>query len=214
VIDLLDTLDIDRAHIVGNSMGGRVALEVGLRAPQRVGGLVLLAPAVAFVKRPWLRVVQALRPELGVLPHAFTRGMVAGQLTSLFRDPDALDPAVADIAVDEFRRIYGSPAARASFLTAARNIYLDRPYGPGGFYDRLAGLRPPALFVWGTHDPLIPAGFSRHVRQWLPDAEQIVLHECGHVPQIERPEQTSGLVRRFFTYIDARVGDEAHRRAA
>lgn len=214
VIDVLDALDIDRAHLVGNSMGGRVALEVGLRAPQRVGGLVLLAPAVAFVKRPWLRLVQVLRPELGVLPHGFTRGMVSGQLSSLFADPDALDPAIADIAVDEFRRIYGSPAARAAFLTAARNIYLDRPHGGGGFYHRLAGLQPPALFVWGTHDPLIPASFARHVRRALPDAEQIVLHECGHVPQIERAEQTSGLIRRFFTYVDARVGGEVGRRAA
>lgn len=214
VLALLDALDIDRTHIVGNSMGGRVALEIGLRAPHRVRGLVLLAPAVAFVKRPWLRLVQALRPELGVLPHAFTRGMVAGQLSGMFADPDAMDPAVADIAVDEFRRIYGSPAARAAFLTAARNIYLDRPFGPGGFYERLGELQPPALFVWGTHDPLIPASFSRHVRQWLPHAQQLVLEDCGHVPQIERAEQTSGVVRRFFTQVDATVGGERGAAAA
>lgn len=214
VLALLDALDIDRTHIVGNSMGGRVALEIGLHAPHRVAGLVLLAPAVAFVKRPWLRLVQVLRPELGVLPHAFTRGMVASQLAEMFADPDAMDPAIADVAVDEFRRIYGSPAARAAFLTAARNIYLDRPFGPGGFYERLSGLQPPALFIWGTHDPLIPAGFRHHVREWLPGAEQVVIDRCGHVPQIERAEQTSGMVRRFFAQVDARVGGETGRAAA
>jgi pimeloyl-ACP methyl ester carboxylesterase/putative sterol carrier protein len=214
VLALLDALDIDRAHIVGNSMGGRVAIEVALRAPRRVGGLALLSPAVAFVKRPWLRVVQALPPQLGVLPHAFTRGMVSGQLRAMFADPDAIDPATADIAVDEFRRIYASPHARAAFLTAARNIYLERPFGTGGFYERLSTLRAPAMFVWGTHDPLIPSAFSHHVSEWLPDAEQIVLDQCGHVPQIERSAQTNGLVTRFLHRADLSVGGEVGRAAA
>ena len=198
VIDLLDSLEIDRAHLVGNSMGGRVALEIGLSAPERVDGLALLCPAVAFVKRGFHPVVRVLRPELGFLPHRFSRATVAGQLSSMFCDPDALDPSVADIAVDEFQRIYGSPHARMAFLKSARNIYLDRPFGRGGFYPRLAELSRPALFVWGTHDPLIPPGFRRHVASWLPGAEQIMLEGVGHVPQIERPEQTNGLLRRFF----------------
>jgi pimeloyl-ACP methyl ester carboxylesterase len=214
VLALLDALDIDRAHIVGNSMGGRVAVEVALRSPRRVGGLVLLAPAVAFVKRPWLRLVKVLPPQLGVLPHGFTRGMVADQLLGMFADPDAIDPAIADIAVDEFRRIYGSPSARAAFLTSARNIYLERPFGAGGFYERLSTLRAPSLFVWGTHDPLIPSRFSHHVAEWLPSAEQIVLDHCGHVPQIERPEQTSGLITRFLRRADLQVGGQVGRAAA
>jgi pimeloyl-ACP methyl ester carboxylesterase len=206
VLGVLDALDIDRAHVVGNSMGGRVALELGLNAPQRVGGLVLLCPAVAFIRRGWHPLVRLLRPELGVLPHRFSRSMVQRQLFSMFADPDTLDPAVADVAVDEFQRIYGSPAARLAFLASARNIYLDQPFGDGGFYPALSRLAPPALFVWGTHDPLIPAAFRTHVAQWLPSAEQIVLEDCGHVPQIERAEQTSGLVRRFFERVDALGG--------
>ncbi len=52
--------------------------------------------------------------------------------------------------------------------------------------------------MWGERDPLIPPGFERHVRDWLPGAEQIVLDGCGHVPQLERLEQTAGLVKRFL----------------
>src|SRR3954449_13194381 len=51
VLGVMDALGIGRAHLVGNSMGGRVALEVGLTRPERVGGLALLSPAVAFVRR-------------------------------------------------------------------------------------------------------------------------------------------------------------------
>jgi pimeloyl-ACP methyl ester carboxylesterase len=203
VVEVMDALEVGRAHLVGNSMGGRVAIEVGLRAPERVAGLALLSPAVAFVKRDWHPIVRLLRPELGLLPHSFGRARVARQFWGMFADPDQVDPSVADVVVDEFQRIYASAGARLAFLTAARNIYLDRPFGRGGFYPRLADLEAPTLFVWGARDRIIPPGFKRHVAKWHPQAEHIVLERCGHVPQVERPEQTIGLLRRFFARVDA-----------
>ena len=66
----------------------------------------------------------------------------------------------------------------------------------------------------GRLRPADPAGLQRHVAEWLPDAEQIVLEDCGHVPQVERPEQTNGLLRRFFARIDALGPRRARARAA
>jgi len=203
VLGAMDALGIECAHLVGNSMGGRVAIELALARPERVGGLALLCPAVAFVRRGWHPLVRLMRPELGVLPHRLGRANVEAQFWSMFADRDLVDPSVAELAVDEFERSYGSAGARLAFLASARAIYLDRPFGAGGFYPRLSRLRAPALFVWGTHDQLIPAGFKRHVERWLPAAEQIVLHGCGHAPQIERPQRTNGLVRRFLARVDA-----------
>ncbi|HET6506852.1 MAG TPA: alpha/beta fold hydrolase [Baekduia sp.] len=214
VCGVMDALEIESAHLVGNSMGGRVALEIGLRQPERVRSIAALCPAVAFIKRDFHPLVRLLRPELGLLPHRFRRGIVERQLWSLFRDPDALDPSVGDVVVDEFQRIMGNAGARVAFYKSARNIYLDKPFGGGGFYPRLAALRPPALFVWGTHDKLIPAGFRRHVEEWLPDAEQLVLEGCGHVPQVERAEQTAGLLRRLFARADGAGAGAAGRRFA
>ncbi len=184
-------------------MGGRVAIEVALRAPQRVGALALLCPAVAFVRRDMLPLVGVLRPELGLLPHRFARSTVASQLGAMLADPDAMDPAQADVAVDEFRRIYESAGARLAFLRSARNIYLDQPFGAGGFYPRLARLQAPALFVWGSRDPLVPAAFSQHVREWLPGAEQVTLDGCGHIPQIERGEEIHPMVAAFLARAEA-----------
>jgi len=203
VLDVMDGLGIERAHLVGNSMGGRIAIEAGLRAPERVTGLGLLCPSVAFVRRDFHPIVRLARPELGLVPHRFSRGTVERQFWALFSDRDLVDPAVGELVVDEFQRIYGSAGARYAFLASARNIYLEAPYGRGGFYRRLAGLRPPALFVWTRGDRLVPAAFERHVRRALPSAEQIVLDSCGHVPQVERPEQTNGLLRRFFARVEA-----------
>ena len=203
MLELMDALGIGRAHLVGNSMGGRIAIEMGLQEPDRVGALALLCPAVAFVRRGFHPIVRVLRPEFGLLPHRLHRTLVEKQFWSLFGDRDLIDPEVTDVIVDEFQRIYGSAGARYAFLSSARNIYLEKPYGRGGFYPRLAGLEPPALFVWTTGDKLIPAAFQRHVRDWLPSAEQIVIPSCGHVPQVERPEQTNGMIERFFARADA-----------
>jgi pimeloyl-ACP methyl ester carboxylesterase len=202
VIGTMDALGIERAHLVGNSMGGRVAIEVGLKRPDRVGGIALLSPAVAFVRRDWQWLVRFARPELGMLPHSLGRQRIEQTFWALFADRDLVDPSVADIVVDEFERIYRSPGARLAFLSSARSIYLEAPFGRNGFYPRLASLQPPALFVWASHDRLIPEAFRHHVERWLPSAEQVVLDGCGHVPQVERPERTNGLLERFFARVD------------
>ena len=214
VVETMDALDVECAHLVGNSMGGRVAIEVGLRAPERVAGLALLCPAVAFIRRGWHPVVRLLRPELGVLPHSLGRARVARQFWGMFADPDQIDPSVADVVVDEFQRIYASAGARLAFLTSARNIYLDRPFGRGGFYPRLSELEAPTMFVWGACDRIIPPAFMPHVAKWLPGAEQIVLEDCGHVPQVEQAEQTIGLLQRFFARVDALGERRVRARAA
>jgi pimeloyl-ACP methyl ester carboxylesterase len=184
-------------------MGGRVAIEVGLTHPERVGGLGLLCPAVAFVRRNWHWLARLSRPELGMLPHSLGRTRIERQFWALFADRDQVDPSVADIVVDEFERIYRTAGARLAFLASARAIYLERAYGRGGFYERLADLEPPALFVWSSHDRLIPERFRHHVERALPDAEHVVLQGTGHVPQVERPERTNGLLQRFFARVDA-----------
>ncbi len=212
MLGLMDALRIERTHIVGNSMGGRVAIEIGLMAPDRVGALALLCPAVAWIRRGLHPIVRLLRPEFGLLPHGFRRSTVANQFWSIFHDRDAIDPAVGELMVDEFRRIYHSAGARYAFLASARNIYLEAPFGARGFYPRLAGLVSPALFVWGSHDKLVPSAFSRHVRNWLPSAEQVTVDGCGHVPQVERPDETTAQLIEFFARAD--LAESARRAGA
>ncbi len=212
VVAVLDELAIERTLLVGNSMGGRVALEVGLRAPERVDGVAVLCPAVAFVKRDFHPVVRVMRPEWGLLPHAIPRPLVAHQFWSLFHDRESIDEALVDVVVDGFRKTYANPAGRHAFLASARNIYLDAPWGPNGFYTRLGELQAPALFVWGSHDWLIPAAFRHVVDEWLPHARQVVLDGCGHVPQVEHPDAVNPLLLGFFD--EARRPRRSRRRTA
>ena len=98
--------------------------------------------------------------------------------------------------IDEFLRAYLTPRGRAAFYAAARNIYLEAPHGPNGFWTRLPDLGPEPVRV-GPARPLVPIGFARHVRDALPGAEHLELN-CGHVPQLERPRETHAAVARFL----------------
>lgn len=195
VMGALDALDIDRAHLVGNSMGGRVAIETGLMAPDRTGGLVLLCPALAWLReRRWAGVVRILRPELGLLQVA-PRPVVEGIVRRLV--PGATD-GWTRAGIDEFLRSYLTPRGRAAFYASARNIYLDEPEGDDGFWPRLRDLQPDSLFIWGRQDRLVPMGFRRHVERALDGARHIVL-DCGHVPQVEAPAATHRAIRAFLS---------------
>ncbi len=194
VIDLLDALELDRAHLIGNSLGGRVALEVGLRHADRVGRLALLAPSLAWRRgRSWAPLVRLTRPELGLVQLA-PRPIVEAIVRRII--PGADDGWTA-AGVDEFLRAYLTPAGRAAFYAAARHIYLEQPHGDEGFWTRLRDLQPEALFVWGRRDALVPISFARHVAESLPQACHVEL-DCGHVPQIERPSQTHAAIIEFF----------------
>ncbi|MGZ5348294.1 MAG: alpha/beta fold hydrolase, partial [Solirubrobacterales bacterium] len=199
VLRFLDAMEIKRAHLVGNSLGGRVSIEVGLTAPERVASLSLLCPSLAWRKRRELvPLVKLLRPELAAIPHKMNARLVRRQFWNMFARPERLHPSVADLAVEEFVAGYRERNARVAFSAAARHIYLEEPQGADGFWARVEHLEPPAMFVWGDEDPLVPLAFGKHVGDVLPNARQVVFHECGHVPQVELPEDTNALIREFI----------------
>jgi pimeloyl-ACP methyl ester carboxylesterase len=194
VVSLLDALGLERADLIGNSLGGRVALETGLRTPHRVGRLALLCTALAWrSNRRWAPLLRWVRPELGLIqpvPRRATEAIVRRLI------PGATDGWVA-AGVDEFLRAYCAPRGRAAFYAALRSIYLDEPDGAEGFWPRLRMLEPDALFVWGREDALVPVAFARHVKRALPLAAHLEL-DCGHVPQLEAPRELHAALREFF----------------
>ena len=188
--DVLDALGIERAHVAGNSMGGRIALELAFTAPSRVDRLVLLSPAMAWLRpRRWTPVVRLLRPELTMVPLP-----VEGLVRRLVGGGD--DWAAA--GVDEFLRAFSTPRGRNAFYAVLRNIYLDQPHGEDGLWSRLAGMEHESLFVWGREDRLVPIAFMKHVERTVPAARHLEL-DCGHVPQVERPLETHDAMRAFLS---------------
>jgi pimeloyl-ACP methyl ester carboxylesterase len=206
LIALLDALGHERAVIVGNSLGGRVALEVGLSAPERVRGLVLLCPSSAWRRvRQLVPLARLLRVDLlaGLPWPRPTHRFLVECIRAMFSVPDRLPLPWYEAAADEALRVLRDPAARRAFVCATRQVYLEEADGERGFWTRLATLPVPALFVWGDRDRLVPASFARHVMSALPQADSVVLDDCGHVPQFELPEETAATVRAFLARLPA-----------
>jgi pimeloyl-ACP methyl ester carboxylesterase len=185
---VLDAAGLERAHVVGNSMGGRIGIEMALTESDRVDQLVLLSPALAWLRpRRWAPVVRLLRPELSLLPlpvEPVVRRLVPRE-------------GWAAAGVDEFLRAYTTSRGRHAFNAVARNIYLDEPHGEAGLWERLRGMTHESLFVWGRKDTLVPIGFMKHVERAFPAARHVEL-DCGHVPQVELPRETHAAMREFL----------------
>lgn len=198
----LDELGLDRVTLVGNSMGGRIAVEAGLVAADRVAGLALLCPSPAFLRlRQFVPAVRLLRPEVAALPLRPSHAMVVEGIRAMFSDPSRLPLSWYDAAADEFARVMRHAPHRIAFLAATRQIYLEQAHGRRGFWDRLPELRVPSTWIWGERDRLVPAGFARHVQAAVPAGRSVTLADCGHVPQFERREQTTEVVRQLLVEV-------------
>jgi pimeloyl-ACP methyl ester carboxylesterase len=194
-IGLLDSLGIEKADVLGHSMGGRIALELGMRHPDRVSGLILMTPSMAWRgNKPYAPYLRLLRPELGFFQPA-PRPIVEGFVRRLI--PESASQTWTGAGVDEFLRAYLTPRGRVAFYAAARQIYLEDGDGPDGFWRRLEECAPRSLFLWGRRDQLVPIGFARHVAEALPAAEHVEL-DCGHIPQFERPTQAHAAMAAFL----------------
>jgi pimeloyl-ACP methyl ester carboxylesterase len=194
ITKLLDTLELPRAHFVGHSLGGRVAMELGFSHPDRAAGLVLMTPAMAWLReRRWAPYLRFVRPELGLFQLAPRRVVETFMRWAI---PGGDSPWAAP-AIDEFVRVFTTARGRAAFYAAARNIYLDEPHGDNGFWTKLETLSPESLFIWGRKDPLVSTGFMKHVERALPTARHVEL-DCGHLPQLEQPRQTHAAIEKFL----------------
>ncbi len=194
VVELLDELGIERANLAGNSMGGRVAIETGLLHPDRVERMVLLSPAMAWLKdRGWKWLLRMPLPQLGFIQPT-PRRLVEPVVRRLV--PGANEGWTA-AGVDEFLRSYVTSSGRYAFYESARRIYMDEPHGDDGLWTRLATMAPETMFVWGRQDQLVPISFMKHVEEALPSARHVEL-DCGHVPQVELPGPTNRAMADFL----------------
>ena len=178
-------------------MGGRIAIEVALGAP-RSGRVAeppgardgLPAPARARPAR------QAVRPELAAIPHPLRAALVRHAALGAVRRPERLDPAAADVAAEEFLRNYRSRPARWPSSPQRATSTSTSPNGDDGFWSRLRELAPPALFVWGDEDRLVPAEFSRHVGEVAAGGSPGRARGVRPRAPVELPERTNRLVSR------------------
>lgn len=199
VLSFMEVTGLRDTMVAGNSMGGRVAMEVAMREPRMVRAIACLCPVAAFYERPFLWAARMARPEAGIFAARLPRAYLAEQLKRLFSDPKRLHDDWYEAAIDDFLQTWRRPTARMAFLASLKNIYVEEPDGEAGFWARLAKLRVPALYVYGRQDVLISSRFGGKVAKALPEAKVEVWDDCGHAPQLEHPDRTAKTMLDFFS---------------
>jgi pimeloyl-ACP methyl ester carboxylesterase len=193
---LMDEVGIDRAALLGNSLGGRVALELALRSPNRVSSLVLLDPSMPGLRwRYVLGLTRVVPTEFGAFPFLLRERWMEVAIRRLFAHPDRLSSEAYTAGASEFIRIYRSPRARMAFFSTLAQIMSERPEA---FFGALRRIKQPALVIFGEHDRLVPSRLGVRLTQYLPNARFAVLPDVGHVPQFEAPAETLELVFSFL----------------
>lgn len=198
----LESAGVGRAAVVGNSLGGRVAVELALREPACVSGIGLLCPAVAFDEYAFVRpALGAVRADVAVgLPlWPLPRGVVDTGLRLLFADPTRVPADNLRAARDDFLRSLRSRRRRMALAAVGRQLALE---APERFWTRLEGLAVPSLWIFGDSDRLVAPAYAEAVRRAVPDAVVEVWSSCGHVPQFEHPDRTIAVLTRHLATFD------------
>jgi abhydrolase domain-containing protein 6 len=182
---LLEALDVTRAHVVGNSMGGYIGALLAVRHPERVATLTLIDSAGVDMPRP----------------SAGARRLEKGE--NLFMIDDAED---ADAFFDMIfvKKPPITPSIRADFVATerARRVELQRWFEElRGDYvplePLLGDVRAPTLVVWGREDQVLDVSMAEVFANGVPDVRVHILPNVGHCPQMEEPSLVAGLVRDF-----------------
>ena len=192
VAHLLDHLKIEKAWLVGNSMGGEVSLNFALQNPRRVAGLILIDSAGVSVPGS-----NSLAPGYARIP-IVGHILIALALTSDKLVRQGLEKSFYDKAkvTDERVASYYRPLkTRGGQLAALR---ARTQWGLFPIEQELNKISVPTLILWGAEDALIPLAAGRKLNSLIKDSKLVIVERCGHVPQEELPEQVVEEMKKFI----------------
>jgi pimeloyl-ACP methyl ester carboxylesterase len=202
-LDFMTAVGVPRAHLAGNSLGGRLALECAITEPARVASLLLVDPAGVDGPDTLLEFRLATIPLLGEL---LTRPNATGTRMlwrKAFADPE---PFVTDEMVQTKLALARLPGAHAAFLKTLRGFVGPRGFRPqplASLHAALPRIQAPALAIWGREDRFVPPAHAGALQRLLPGVQVELWDACGHAPQIECAARFNEAAMDFWQRADA-----------
>ncbi len=209
VVDVLQTLT-GPAHLVGNSLGGTVAVRVAAEHPELVASLTLVAPALPDL-RPRPGSVQLLIGLLPLVGPLIVRAIInadpewmARRIYALcYGNPAAVTPQRHARELATLRRrasLRYSPKVYREALRATENSYLDR--GPRRLWQQAALVAVPTLVVVGGRDKLVSSRVAARAIRTFRDVEVLRLPDAGHLAHLEDPRAVAAAMSEFLSRPD------------
>jgi 3-oxoadipate enol-lactonase/4-carboxymuconolactone decarboxylase len=179
---LLDALKIDKAHLIGLSLGGMTGQALALRRPEKLESLILMATS-AHVPPPeaWTQRAETVRSQ----------GMeaIAGVVMGRWFTADFMKRAPDVVAETRERFVSHHPNGYALCCEAIRDMDLRQA---------ISGIRTPTLIIAGADDPATPVPMMEDIRTRIPDAELIVVPRAAHLVNLEQPEIVNAYLGAFL----------------
>ena len=187
--DLMDQVGVDRASLIGNSLGGRLAWNFAALHPNRVTRLVLVSPD-GFAS-PGFAYDRASKTPLimQALPYVAPRGLLKANLAAAYARPEIL----SETTLTRYRDMMLAPGVRAAILARMRQVILRDPT------PTLARIQAPTLLLWGEKDGMIPISNAADYLRDMPNAKLVRLPNLGHLPFEEDPINSLPPVKLFLT---------------
>ena len=177
VRNFLSTLNLENAVLIGNSLGGHIALLYALRFPESVSALVLAGASGIY--------------EINIgtsTPRRQDRDFIRERTELTFYDPTH----ATDELVDEMYALVNDRTRALRLIRMARSAETEI------VTEKLSRIASPTLLVWGQNDEITPPNVAKEFLDRLPNAQLHFIERCGHAPMIERPDKFNALTLNFL----------------
>lgn len=185
---LYKELKIERASLVGNSLGGWTVAAFALAHPEKVDRLVLVdAAGFALTGDLDPKVLDGLNPS--------TRAAVKEMMPLVFHNTQMF---ASDAAVDAF---YTRRVSAGDGYTIQR--FIDSiSKGQDVLDKKLGAVKQPTLIIWGREDGLTPLTMGERFKKEISGSQLFIIEKCGHVPQLENPKEFNTALMKFLSGAD------------
>jgi pimeloyl-ACP methyl ester carboxylesterase len=193
--------------VAGASLGGRIALELAIRYPERVKKLVLVN--ALGLGRPQVQLYYPLMvlPRVGETVMGLAKGALRWAPATVIRRVAArytgastdLATTMDDSYLDQLRELYAEKGYPEAYLATVRSLVTPKAlFGAHDVSAELDRIQAPTLFIWGADDPLFPIEHATRAHSRMPGSRLAVIEGAGHTPQAERPEEFNRILVRFL----------------
>ena len=195
LLGLLDKLGIERAHLVGNSLGGGTAVRFALRHPDRAGRLVLMAPGGLSLNVFSPDPTEGIKRLYGfAAPPGPTKEKLAEFLRTLVFDRTL----ITDELVQERFQQASDPDSLRAMASMGASFTRPETFEEGMLWREAYRLRQRVLLIWGREDRVNPLDGALAALKLIPRAELHVFGRCGHWAQLERFDEFNRLTMNFL----------------